>query len=202
MKRWVSGCVDDSPDWAQAYSYSRTRDQLAAVSAGPHVPEPLSAVPPPGGRLVYVQADRVGPQKLYPLSQIMAKLGEFGTRGEVTWNLLADRQDASAHAGPIVDRRRRLLRRLCAGATDLWSRRGTLYPHLTSTRRRGRSRSATSAFIYPGDAGPGGAGAASRRGRHVTACRGTTRALQPRRRRECDRGARRSHTPPGCPRPH
>lgn len=37
----------------------------------------------------------------------------------------------SAHAGPIVDRRRRLLRRLCAGAPDLWSRRGTLYPHLT-----------------------------------------------------------------------
>ena len=86
--------VDDSPDWAQAYSYSRTRDQLAAVSAGPHVPEPLSAVPPLGGRLVYVQADRVGPQKLYPLSQIMAELGEFGTRGEFAWNLLADQQDA------------------------------------------------------------------------------------------------------------
>ena len=34
----------------------------------------------------------------------------------------------SAHASPIVERRRRLLRRRCADATDLWNRRGTLFP--------------------------------------------------------------------------
>lgn len=36
----------------------------------------------------------------------------------------------SARARPIIERRRRLLRRLCADATDLRSRRGTLFPHL------------------------------------------------------------------------
>ena len=91
--------VDESTRWAQSYSYSRTKDQLVAVQAGLSVPEALSAVPPLGGRLLHVPAERVGPQKLYPLSEIMAELGEFGVRGELAWNFLNDRQNVLLPAG-------------------------------------------------------------------------------------------------------
>ena len=50
-------------------------------------------IPPFGGRLVYVQAERVGPRKSYPLSEMLARRGELGAQGEYTWNYLNDRQD-------------------------------------------------------------------------------------------------------------
>ena len=50
-------------------------------------------VPPFGGRLVYVNAERVGPRKFYPLSDILARRGEFGPGGEYAWNYLNANQD-------------------------------------------------------------------------------------------------------------
>ncbi|MCY4637711.1 MAG: DUF3696 domain-containing protein [Acidobacteria bacterium] len=50
-------------------------------------------ISPFGGRLVYVEAERVGPRKSYPLSEMLARRGELGGRGEYTWNYLNEHQD-------------------------------------------------------------------------------------------------------------
>ena len=42
--------------------------------------------PPFGGRLVYVDAERIGPRKFYPLSDVMARHSDFGSSGEYAWN--------------------------------------------------------------------------------------------------------------------
>ena len=49
--------------------------------------------PPFGGRLIYVNAERVGPRKSYPLSDVLARRGELGSSGEYTWNYLNRHQD-------------------------------------------------------------------------------------------------------------
>ena len=50
-------------------------------------------VPPFGGRVVHVPAERVGPRKSYPLAEILARHGDFGPSGEYAWNYLNDRQN-------------------------------------------------------------------------------------------------------------
>ena len=60
-------------------------------------------ISPFGGRLVYVQAERVGPRKSYPLSEMLARRGELGGSGEYTWNYLNERQDVLL---PMDDPRR------------------------------------------------------------------------------------------------
>ncbi len=91
------GFVEPTVSWQRSFRYSRTGDQLAPVEAaegaGEGVPEVLAVFPPYGGRLAHVPAERVGPQKFYPLSKIAAERGEFGERGELAWNLLSERQD-------------------------------------------------------------------------------------------------------------
>lgn len=58
-------------------------------------------VPPFGGQLVYVNAERVGPRKLYPLSDALAKRSEFGAGGEYAWNYLIHHQyDVLADGDP------------------------------------------------------------------------------------------------------
>lgn len=49
--------------------------------------------PPFGGHLVYLNAERVGPRKSYPLSDMLARRGDFGTSGEYAWNYLNRNQD-------------------------------------------------------------------------------------------------------------
>ena len=49
--------------------------------------------PPFRGQLVYVGAERVGPRKSYPLSDMMARRGDLGTSGEYAWNYLHRNQD-------------------------------------------------------------------------------------------------------------
>ncbi len=49
--------------------------------------------PPFGGRLVYVNAERVGPRKFYPLSDMKANQGDFGAGGEYAWNYLNHHQN-------------------------------------------------------------------------------------------------------------
>ena len=87
--------------WTETFRYSRASDQLAAVGRG----DPRSLVlwnwrdaPPFGGRLVYVQAERVGPRKFYPLSEMLARRGDLGSRGEYTWNYLNEQQNALLQA--------------------------------------------------------------------------------------------------------
>lgn len=50
-------------------------------------------VPPLGGNLVYLSAERLGPRKMYSLSETFAELGHLGARGEYAWNYLNANQD-------------------------------------------------------------------------------------------------------------
>ena len=79
----------------QAFGYSRTGDQLSVVSPADEAgfPPVWRAFPPFGGQLHYVQAERIGPRKSYPLSEMLARRGDLGTRGEYAWNFLNDRQN-------------------------------------------------------------------------------------------------------------
>ena len=81
--------------WTQAFGYSRTGDQLSVV--GPAVRAAVARMwrtfPPFGGRCHYVQAERVGPRKSYPLSEMLAHRGDLGARGEHAWNYLNKHQN-------------------------------------------------------------------------------------------------------------
>ena len=91
---------DAAAHWSQAFAYSRTGDQLTAVGGGPaDVPAVWSETPPFGGRLAYVPAERVGPRKFYPLSEVLARRGDLGARGEYAWNYLNDHQDSLLDEG-------------------------------------------------------------------------------------------------------
>lgn len=81
-----------------AFVYSREAEQLnvlpeTAAEASTYVPAEWHDEPPFGGRLVYVNAERVGPRKSYPLSEMLARRGDFGTRGEYAWNYLSRHRD-------------------------------------------------------------------------------------------------------------
>ena len=81
--------------WELAFDYSRTADQLKASVKEPtgYVPVEWQEVPPFGGHLVYVNAERFGPRKLYPLSDMLARRGDFGASSEYAWNYLNHHQD-------------------------------------------------------------------------------------------------------------
>ena len=84
--------------WQLHFDYSRISDQLTTTeprsnSLTAYVPEQWQAIPPFGGRLVYINAERVGPRKLYPLSEVLARRGEFGPNSEHAWNFLNQNQD-------------------------------------------------------------------------------------------------------------
>ena len=78
-----------APPFAPSFHYSRLSNALEAVE-WPHIPAGLRAVPPLGGRLIHVNAERVGPRKTYPLSESAARSGSLGANGEHAWNLLHD----------------------------------------------------------------------------------------------------------------
>ena len=50
-------------------------------------------VPPFGGNLVYVEAERVGPRKTYPISEVLARRGDLGASSQFAWNYLESHQD-------------------------------------------------------------------------------------------------------------
>ena len=59
-----------------------------------YVPSKWRKVPPFGGHLVYVNAERIGPQKLYPASSnVLTRRGDFGARGEYAWDYLNRHQN-------------------------------------------------------------------------------------------------------------
>ncbi|MDE0101890.1 MAG: DUF3696 domain-containing protein [Bryobacterales bacterium] len=82
----------EAEPWFRSFDYIRDVEQLEATPAQATISERLSQVPPFGGQVIYVEADRVGPRTLYPQSKILAQMGDFGKRGQMAWNLLHDRQ--------------------------------------------------------------------------------------------------------------
>lgn len=105
-----------------SFDYSRTANELRARDRFPAAESRSSAlkqwleVPPLGGRLTYVNAERIGPRKLYHHSEVSARQGNLGARGEYTLNYLSDRQDetlsstdprsldlASRRLGEVID---------------------------------------------------------------------------------------------------
>ncbi len=78
----------------------------------PRVTDEMHVIPPLGGDFAYLEAERVGPRKLYPRSVSAAERRTLGRRGDLTWNLLAggshtlaktDPRRASADRRPLRD---------------------------------------------------------------------------------------------------
>ena len=82
-----------------SFEYSRAADQLqsrdAAVTeeSGSEMLEQWGKVPPLGGDLPYVNAERIGPRKFYSLSETFARRRNLGARGEYALNYLHARQN-------------------------------------------------------------------------------------------------------------
>ena len=57
------------------------------------IPEDWKSLPPFGGTLLYVDAERVGPRKFYPLSYTLSRRKDFGARSEYAWNYLIEHQN-------------------------------------------------------------------------------------------------------------
>ena len=72
------------------FRYSRDADRLSRADQRP-LAQGWRNIPPIGGNLAYVNAERIGPRKMYIQSE--ARLGDLGVRGEYTINHLLGRQD-------------------------------------------------------------------------------------------------------------
>lgn len=75
------------------FAYSEDTDQFNAVSDGTQngtefVPDDWRSVSPFAENLVYVNAERAGPRKLYPFSDPLARHDDFGSSAEYAWNYL------------------------------------------------------------------------------------------------------------------
>ena len=84
-------------EWDAQFEYSRSADELEWRVDDANEPFVLineaQFTPPFGGNLVYVDAERVGPRKTYPVSDVLARQLDFGSRGEFAWNYLNSHQD-------------------------------------------------------------------------------------------------------------
>jgi len=67
--------------------YAAESDQLNAEEQSS--PEKLRDVPPLDGQLWYVNAERIGPRKIYDRSEALARRGELGSQGEYALNYLS-----------------------------------------------------------------------------------------------------------------
>lgn len=82
-----------------SFVYSEDADQLQAKDTLPSEKTGLGAetawshFPPFGGNVIYMGADRIGPQKIYGLSATFTRLGNLGLRGEDAINYLNQRQE-------------------------------------------------------------------------------------------------------------
>ena len=108
--------------WALSFAYSQTADQLIAETNTPKqsiplVPSQWCEVPPFARRLIYIDAGRTGPRKFYPLSETLARRGDFGSGSEYALNYLNQHQNdelpdndarcpdfESRRLRPVVDR--------------------------------------------------------------------------------------------------
>ena len=71
-------------DYSRTANELRAKDRLPAAKPESDALEQWREVPPLGGRLIYVNAERLGPRKFYHHSEISARQGNLGTRGEYT----------------------------------------------------------------------------------------------------------------------
>lgn len=84
------------PKWLGHFEYSRTADQLMWHDRGTYFDNIVNGsfdVPPFGGNLIYVNAERAGPRKTYPVSDVLARRADFGDSGEFAWNYLSRYQN-------------------------------------------------------------------------------------------------------------
>ena len=91
-------CDEVRDQFALDFGYSGTAGQLnvlqePADSQYQLVSGEWQARPPFGGNLVYVSAERVGPRKTYPLSEISARRTDFGSSSELAWSYLSQHQN-------------------------------------------------------------------------------------------------------------
>ena len=90
---------DKTPEVLElSFNYSTMADQLSVSNprSGTDVdcvPAQWRTEPPFGGNMVYVNAERPGPRKSYPLSYVLAVRGDFGSIGEYAWNYLSQHQN-------------------------------------------------------------------------------------------------------------
>lgn len=81
------------------FDYSRIAEELrlqhdpATTQGIQTIPDEWTSTPPLGGNLVYISAERFGPRKFYMHSEVHARGGDLGTRGEYAVNYLQANQD-------------------------------------------------------------------------------------------------------------
>ena len=145
-----------------SFDYSRTADELRtrdtsqgvfpSVDPGSNILKQWSEIPPLGGRLIYVNAERIGPRKFYHHSEMFARRGNLGTRGEYTLNYLSARRDESlSSSDPRCSEpgRRRLME-----VIDHWLQEVTPGVHLQlETIQDADAIIAGFSFDHPGDVG-------------------------------------------------
>ena len=145
-----------------SFDYSRTADELrtrdgsqgvlSLADPGSNVLRRWTEVPPLGGRLIYVNAERIGPRKFYHHSEVFARRGNLGTRGEYTPNYLSARQGESLSSNDprcSDPRRRRLME-----VIDHWLQEVTPGAHLQlETIQDADAIIAGFSFDHPGDVG-------------------------------------------------
>ena len=145
-----------------SFDYSRTADELrtrdgsqgvlSPADPGSNVLRQWTEVPPLGGRLIYVNAERIGPRKFYHHSEVFARRGNLGTRGEYTLNYLSARQGESLPSNDprcSDPGRRRLIE-----VIDHWLQEVTPGAHLQlETIQDADAIIAGFSFDHPGDVG-------------------------------------------------
>ena len=86
-------CDQIEKPWALSFDCSQTTDQLTSTEgnsaqSGALVPAGWLSVPPFGHNLLYIDAERVGPRKSYPLSDTLARRADFGEASQYALNYL------------------------------------------------------------------------------------------------------------------
>ncbi len=90
---------DVSTPFKVAFDYSVASDQLRSREITDRKKSSLEMlgqwgkVPPLGGGLAYISAERIGPRKFYSLSETFARFGNLGARGEYALNYLHARRE-------------------------------------------------------------------------------------------------------------
>ena len=154
--------TDNQTPCRLSFDYSRTADELrtrdgsqgdlSPADPGSSVLRQWTEVPPLGGRLIYVNAERIGPRKFYHHSEVFARRGNLGTRGEYTPNYLSARQGESLSSNDprcSDPRHRRLME-----VIDHWLQEVTPGAHLQlETIQDADAIIAGFSFDHPGDVG-------------------------------------------------
>ena len=86
---------DNSSPCRLSFDYLRTTNELRTKN---NFAATWRDVPPLSGQLIYVNAERIGPRKFHHHSEVFARRGNFGARGEYTLNYLSARQNETLPA--------------------------------------------------------------------------------------------------------